>query len=159
MKNALFMICPLRRCRKESARSSATSKTRSSRPSTSRLWTERSGPKNLVVFSTSLSKAYNVWENVKIFVAKSIAMAEQRGLEHITIALNAKDAVPFIGKAVEGAILGGYTFDKYRKEKTDRSKLRVHLAAMREADITNKRYLESVHHRLRSRQRSPRSHQ
>ena len=68
-------------------------------------------------------------------------MAEQRGLEHITIALNAKDAVPFIGKAVEGAILGGYTFDKYRKDKTDRSKLRVHLAAMREADITNKRYL------------------
>ncbi len=101
----------------------------------------KTGPKNLVVFSTSLSKAFNVWENLKIFVAKSIAMAEQRGLEHITIALNAKDAVPFIGKAVEGAILGGYTFDKYRKEKTDRSKVRVNLAAMREADITNKRYL------------------
>jgi len=102
----------------------------------------KTGPQNLLIFSTSLSKAYNVWENVKIFVAKSIAMAQQRGLEHITIALNAKDAVPFIGKAVEGAILGTYTFDKYRKEKTDRSKLRVHLAAMREADITNKRYLE-----------------
>src|SRR6185295_14644586 len=53
----------------------------------------KSGPRNLVVFSTSLSKSYNVWENVKIFVAKSIAMAEQRGLEHVTIALNAKDAV------------------------------------------------------------------
>src|SRR4030095_330202 len=102
----------------------------------------KSGPQNLVIFSTSLSKSYNVWENVKIFVAKSIAMAEQRGLELITIALNAKDAVPFIGKAVEGAILGAYTFDKYRKEKTDRSKLRIHLATMREADITNKRYLE-----------------
>ena len=101
----------------------------------------KTGPKNLVIFSTSLSKAHNVWENVKIFVAKSIALAHQRSLEHITIALNAKDAVPFIGKAVEGAILGGYTFDKYKKEKTDRSKLRINLAAMREADITNKRYL------------------
>ena len=102
----------------------------------------KTGPKNLVIFSTSLSKSYNVWENVKIFVAKSIAMAEQRGLEHITVALNAKDAVPFIGKAVEGAVLGGYTFDKYKKEKTDRAKLRIQLAAMREADITNKRYLD-----------------
>jgi leucyl aminopeptidase len=102
----------------------------------------KTGPKNLVIFSTSLSKSYNVWENVKIFIAKSIAMAEQRGLEHITVVLNAKDAVPFIGKAVEGAILGGYTFDKYKKEKTDRSKLRIELAAMRDADITNKRYLD-----------------
>jgi len=102
----------------------------------------KAGPKNLVVFSTSLSKAYNVWENVKTFVARSIGMAQQRGLEDITVALNAKDAVPFIGKAVEGAILGSYTFDKYKSEKTDLSKLRVHLAAMRETDITNKRYLD-----------------
>ncbi|HZI51744.1 MAG TPA: leucyl aminopeptidase [Terriglobia bacterium] len=102
----------------------------------------KAGPRNLVIFSTTLIKSYNVWETVKIFVSKAIAMAEQRGLEHITIAMNAKDAVPFIGKAVEGAILGGYTFDKYKQEKTDRSKLRVQLAAMREADITNKRYLE-----------------
>jgi len=101
----------------------------------------KSGPKNLVVFSTSLSKAFNVWENVKIFIARAIGMAQQRGLDHITVALNAKDAVPFIGKAVEGAVLGSYTFDKYRKEKSDRSKLRIDLAAMREADITNKRYL------------------
>lgn len=101
----------------------------------------KAGPRNLIVFSTGLNKGFNVWENVKTFVAKSINYAQQRGLEHITIALNAKDAVPFIGKAVEGAIVGSYTFDKYRKEKTDRSKLRIHLAAMREADITNKRYL------------------
>src|SRR6185436_2758761 len=102
----------------------------------------KAGPRNIVIFSTSLSKAFNVWENVKTFVARSIAMAQQRGLEDITIALNAKDAVPFIGKAVEGAILGSYTFDKYKSEKTDLSKLRVHLAAMRETDITNKRYLD-----------------
>jgi leucyl aminopeptidase len=102
----------------------------------------KAGPKNLVIFYTGLSKAHNVWENLKICVGRSINMAQQRGLEHITIALNSKDAVPFIGKAVEGAIVGSYTFDKYKREKTDLSKMRVHLAAMRETDITNKRYLE-----------------
>jgi leucyl aminopeptidase len=102
----------------------------------------KNGAQNLVIFSTSLSKSYNVWENVKIFVAKSIAMAQQRGLEHITIALNTKDAVPFVGKAVEGAILGAYTFDKYRKEKTDRSKLRINLTAIREAEAAAKHSLE-----------------
>src|SRR5262245_8451574 len=67
----------------------------------------KAGPKNLVIFSTGLSKSYNVWENVKIFMARSVSMAQQRSLEQITVALNAKDAVPFVGKAIEGAILGG----------------------------------------------------
>jgi leucyl aminopeptidase len=102
----------------------------------------KGGPRNLAVFWTGSSKAFNVWENVKIFVARAISMAQQRGLEDIVIAMNAKDAVPFIGKAVEGAILGSYTFDKYKKEKTDLSRLRVQLAAMRETDITNKRNVE-----------------
>ena len=97
--------------------------------------------RNLAIFSTSLSKSYNVWENLKIFMSKAVAMAQQRSLENITVVLNAKDAVPFIGKVVEGAILGGYTFDKYKKEKTDLSKLRIHLAVMREADDSNKHYL------------------
>src|SRR4030095_2782022 len=101
----------------------------------------KGGVRNLAIFSTALSKSYNVWENVKIFMSKAVAMAQQRSLENITVALNARDAVPFIGKAVEGAILGGYTFDKYKKEKTDLSKVRVQLAAMREADVTNKHYL------------------
>jgi len=102
----------------------------------------KTGPKNLAILSTSLIKSYNVWESLKILVARSISMAQQRALDDVTIVLNAKDAVPFIGKAVEGVILGSYTFDKYRREKTDLSKLNIHLAAMSEADITNKRYLE-----------------
>src|SRR6185436_13834343 len=46
----------------------------------------KAGPNNLVVFSTSLSKSHNVWENVKTCVARSVGMAQQRSLEHITIA-------------------------------------------------------------------------
>jgi len=101
----------------------------------------KAGPKYLVIFSTSLSKSYNVWETLKIFMAKSVGMAQQRSLDQITVALNAKDAVPFVGKAVEGALLGGYTFDKYKKDKTDLSKMRVQIAAMRESDAANKRHL------------------
>src|SRR6185436_20544609 len=58
----------------------------------------KGGVRNLAVFSTSLSKSYNVWENLKIFVSKAVSMAQQRSLENITVALNARDAVPFIGK-------------------------------------------------------------
>jgi leucyl aminopeptidase len=102
----------------------------------------KSGPRNLVVFWTGLNKAYNVWETLKTFVARSLRMARDRGLSRITIALNTKDAAPFVGKAVEGAILGLYTFDRYKKEKADLSNLRVQLAALKENDESNRRYLD-----------------
>ena len=31
--------------------------------------------------------------------------------------LNTGDAAPLVGKAVEGAVIGAYTFDKYKQEK------------------------------------------
>ena len=31
--------------------------------------------------------------------------------------VNAKEASPFVGKVVEGAVLGAYTFDRYKQEK------------------------------------------
>ena len=33
--------------------------------------------------------------------------------------MNAQEAAPFVGKVVEGAVLGAYTFDKYRQEKDE----------------------------------------
>src|SRR5436190_22655389 len=47
----------------------------------------KAGPKHLVIFSTSLSKAYNVWENGKSFAAPATAMAQQPGRAHIIGAL------------------------------------------------------------------------
>ena len=102
----------------------------------------KSGPANLAVFWTGLNKAYNVWENLKTFVARSLRMAQDRGLSRITIALNTPDAAPFVGKAVEGAILGVYTFDRYKKDKADTSSLRVQIAALKENDAANRRYLD-----------------
>src|SRR5256885_779086 len=70
----------------------------------------RSNARNLIIYSTSLSTSYNVWENVKIFVRQALNVAKDLGLSRISILMNTADAVPFIGKAVEGAILGAYSF-------------------------------------------------
>src|SRR2546425_6900347 len=71
------------------------------------------GPaQNVLVFSTALSPNYNVWENLKIFVARSIRLAKDHGFGRVSVLLNTDAAAPFVGKAVEGAILGGYSFDR-----------------------------------------------
>jgi leucyl aminopeptidase len=80
---------------------------------------EKAAVRNLVVFSTSLSKNYNIWENVKIFAARSLGYARDYGLKHVAFVLNHADGAPFVGKAVEGYILGDYRFDKYKKKKSD----------------------------------------
>src|SRR5436190_16189275 len=72
------------------------------------------GPaRNLAVYSTALSPSYNSWENVKIFVSRAIRIAQDHGFGRVSVLLNTDEALPFVGKAVEGAILGSYTFDRY----------------------------------------------
>jgi leucyl aminopeptidase len=102
----------------------------------------RSNPRNLVIYSTAFSTSYNVWENVKIFVRHALNLAKDLGLTRVSILLNTTDAVAFIGKAVEGAILGAYSFDKYRREKSPLSKISVDLVALRSQDQENRHYLD-----------------
>jgi hypothetical protein len=60
------------------------------------------GPaRNLAVYSTRLNPSYNVWENVKIFVARAIRLAGDHGLGRVSVLLNTDAALPFLGKAVE----------------------------------------------------------
>src|SRR5215467_12361553 len=98
----------------------------------------KSAVKNLVIFSTSLSPAFNVWENLKTFIARSVRMANDLGLSRVHVVLNTDTAVPFIGKAVEGAILGGYSFDKYRKDKKDLSTLQFDIVALKRHEANNR---------------------
>jgi len=63
-------------------------------------------PKHLLVHSTRLNQTFNVWESLKTLVAKSLRLAQDHGFNRIVFALNTDDAAPFIGKAVEGAIVG-----------------------------------------------------
>jgi leucyl aminopeptidase len=102
----------------------------------------RSNVRNLILYSTALSPSYNVWENVKIFVRQALNTAKDLGLNRISILLNTPAAGPFIGKAAEGAILGGYSFDKYKKEKSPLQKINVDIVALRANDQQNRHYLD-----------------
>lgn len=80
---------------------------------------------HFLVFSTTLSKSFNIWENLKIFAAKSRGYAVGYSLRSIAFFLNTEDGAPFVGKVVEGLLLGGYRFDKYKKDKTKQPELSV----------------------------------
>jgi len=98
-------------------------------------------PKHLLVYSTSLNTSYNVWETLKSFIANSLRMARDHGLGRIAIALNTNDAAPFVGKAVEGAILGGYSFDRYKQEKSKLDKIQIQIAVLEDHEESNQRNL------------------
>src|SRR5436309_11024970 len=102
----------------------------------------RTGAQNVVIFSTILEPSYNIWESLKIFVARSIRMARDHGLVRVCVLLNTEEAAPFIGKAVEGAILGAYTFDRYKTEKAELHKVEVTIAALKSHDQQNRHYLQ-----------------
>jgi leucyl aminopeptidase len=72
----------------------------------------------LVYWSPSL-KGWNLWENVKTFTARALRLASDYRYARVGLVLNTGEAAPLVGKAVEGAILGSYTFDKYKLEKDD----------------------------------------
>src|SRR4051812_44059512 len=98
--------------------------------------------RNLVIFSTAFSPSYNIWENFKIFVASSIQLAKDQGLNRVCFLMNTEEALPFIGKAVEGAIVGSYSFDRYKSEKTDLGKLQITIAALKAHDQQSRHYLD-----------------
>jgi leucyl aminopeptidase len=73
----------------------------------------------VVVYWSPQLKSWNLWENVKTFTARALRLARDYRLPRVGLVLNTKDAAPFVGKAVEGAVLGSYTFDRYRSEKDE----------------------------------------
>jgi leucyl aminopeptidase len=82
---------------------------------------EKEKVKALLVFSTSLSKSFELSENVKIFAARSLSYASDYGLSRVAFLLNHGNGAGFVASAVEGAALGAYRFDKYKKD-SDRKK-------------------------------------
>jgi leucyl aminopeptidase len=76
-------------------------------------------PRALVVYWSPLLKSWNLWENVKTFTARALRLARDYRLARVGLLLNARDSAPLVGKAVEGAVLGAYTFDRYKLEKDE----------------------------------------
>ncbi len=82
------------------------------------LGDERS-PRALVVYWSPQLKSWNLWENVKTFTARALRLARDYRYARVGLLLNSLEAAPLIGKAVEGALLGAYTFDRYKQEKDE----------------------------------------
>jgi len=75
--------------------------------------------KAIVVYWSPQLRAWNLWENVKTFTARALRLARDYRLARVGLVLNHEDAAPYVGKAVEGAVLGAYVFDRYRQEKDE----------------------------------------
>jgi leucyl aminopeptidase len=73
----------------------------------------------LVVYWAPHQKGFNLWENLKTFTARALRLARDYRLARVALVLNAAEAAPLVGKAVEGAVLGSYTFDRYKQEKDE----------------------------------------
>jgi leucyl aminopeptidase len=73
----------------------------------------------LVVFWSPSLKAWNLWENVKTFTARALRLARDYRFARVAVVMNAAGAAPLVGKVVEGAVVGAYTFDRYRQEKDE----------------------------------------
>ncbi len=92
----------------------------------------------LLIYWSPLLKAWNLWENVKTFTAQTLRHASDYRLERVGIVINDSDAAPYVGKVVEGAVIGAYRFDKYMQERdsflAERCQLTIFAHADHEAD-------------------------
>jgi leucyl aminopeptidase len=80
---------------------------------------EGASAKALVAYWSPSLKSWNLWENLKTFTARALRHARDLRLPRVGLVINAADSAPLVGKAVEGAIVGAYTFDRYKQEKDE----------------------------------------
>ena len=78
---------------------------------------QKVGNRSVVVYSAAQVRGLNTWETLKTVVARAIRLARDLGLPRVAVFCNHQDAASLVGKAVEGAVLGAYTFDRHRQEK------------------------------------------
>jgi len=80
---------------------------------------EGSSPRALAVYWSPSLKSWNLWENVKTLTARALRLARDYRYAKIGVLVNSAEAAPLVGKVVEGALLGSYTFAKYKQEKDE----------------------------------------
>src|SRR5687767_2454684 len=80
---------------------------------------EGAAARALVAYWSPSLKSWNLWENVKTFTARALRLARDLRLPRVGVVLNAAESAPLVGKAVEGAVIGAYSFDKYKQEKDE----------------------------------------
>jgi len=80
---------------------------------------EGAAARAVVAYWSPQLKSWNLWENVKTFTARALRLASDYRFVRVGIVVNTAEAAPLIGKVVEGAVVGAYTFDRYKKEKDE----------------------------------------
>jgi leucyl aminopeptidase len=73
----------------------------------------------LVAYWSPGLKSWNLWENVKTFTARALRLARDTRAPRVAVVVNTAEAAPLVGKVVEGAVIGSYTFDRYKQEKDE----------------------------------------
>ncbi len=74
---------------------------------------------DMIVFNTILDKYFPLTEKIKIFTAQGVRYAAKTGKKKVVLALNHPQSIELVEKAVEGALVGSYSFDKYKLEPQD----------------------------------------
>ena len=82
------------------------------------------GP-SAVAFHTRAASDYPLHDRVRILAARAVNHARAFGYSEAVFVLRGGDGPGFVGPAAEGAALGAYRFDRYRKEASDSSSGRV----------------------------------
>ena len=82
------------------------------------------GP-SAVAFHTRAVSDYPLHDRVRILAARAVNHARAFGYTEAVFVLRGGDGPGFVGPAAEGAALGAYRFDRYRKEASDSSSGRV----------------------------------
>ncbi|MBI3925743.1 MAG: leucyl aminopeptidase [Armatimonadetes bacterium] len=70
----------------------------------------------VVAYSTVLEDAFPLVENVKTFLSRALRLGAETGRKRVAVALNSPGGTELAGKAAEGALIGTYSFEKYRRE-------------------------------------------
>ena len=82
------------------------------------------GP-SAVAFHTRAVSDYPLHDRVRILAARAVNHARAFGYSEAVFVLRGGDGPGFVGPAAEGAALGAYRFDRYRREASDSSSGRV----------------------------------
>ncbi len=78
------------------------------------------GQTTVMVSSSQLETGFTLTENLKTFVTRALKLAAETGRAKVAVALNTADGRALVEQAVEGALVGTYSFSKYKSESPDR---------------------------------------
>lgn len=75
--------------------------------------------RNMLIYWTDLEAVYSPKESIKKFTASALDLCRGYSIKVMNVLLNSEEGSGYIESVVEGAILGSYRFNKYKKDRDD----------------------------------------